>query len=223
MENLHPWIDITFPISNGMTTWPGDIPVQLRRTATIGVLGSDANVSTLSLSAHTGTHIDAPLHFIKGGKDITQIPVEDLIGYSKIFHITDPQQITFSELKEMPIEDGDILLFRTRNSDKMWINTPFKEDYVYLSTSAAKYLVKMGVRCIGVDYLSVGGMENGVDVHRILLNAGITIIEGLRMQDVVPGLYEIIAMPMKIHGADGAPARVVVRRITDSENDEAPL
>jgi arylformamidase len=206
-----------------MTTWPGDIPVQLRRTATIGVQGSDANVSSLSISAHTGTHIDAPLHFIKGGKDITQIPLEDLIGYTKIFHITDPQQITFSELKELPIEEGDILLFRTRNSDKTWINASFMEDYVYLSTNAAKYLVKMGVRCIGVDYLSVGGMENGGDVHRILLKEGITIIEGLRMHDVVPGLYEFIALPMKINGADGAPARVVIRRITDSENDEVPL
>lgn len=223
MENLHPWIDITFPISNGMTTWPGDTSVQLHRNATIGVQGSDANVSSLSLSAHTGTHIDAPLHFIKGGKDITQIPLNDLIGYTKIFHITDPQQITFSELKELPIEEGDTLLFRTRNSDKNWISAPFMNDYVYLSTNAARYLVRMGVRSIGVDYLSVGGMTNGVDVHRILLNAGINIIEGLRLQDVVPGLYEFIALPLKIHGADGAPARVVIRRITDSENDDAPL
>jgi len=223
MENLHPWIDITFSINNGMITWPGDAPVQLKRTSTIGVDGANANVSSISMSAHTGTHIDAPLHFIRGGKDITQIPVGELIGYTKIFHITDPQQITFSELKELPIEEGDILLFRTRNSDVNWINAPFMEDYVYLSVNAAQYLVKAGVKCIGVDYLSVGGMENGADVHKILLNAGITIIEGLKLNDVVPGLYEIIAMPIKLQGADGAPARVVVRRITDTEGDEPPV
>ena len=223
MENLHPWIDITFPVSNGMTTWPGDQPVQLKRTSTIGVDGATSNVTSLSMSAHTGTHIDAPLHFIRGGKDITQVKVEELIGYTKIFHITDPQQITFSELKELPIEEGDILLFRTRNSDTNWINVPFKEDYVYLSINAAQYLVKVGVKCIGVDYLSVGGMENGVEVHKTLLNAGITIIEGLKLNDVVPGLYEIIALPMRIQGADGAPARVVIRRITDTEGEEPPL
>lgn len=223
MENLQPWIDITFPISNGMTTWPGDAPVQLKRISTIGVEGASANVSTLSISAHTGTHIDAPLHFIKGGKDISQIPLDELIGYTKIFHITDPQQITFSELKELPIEEGDILLFRTRNSDKVWVNAPFMEDYVYLSTNAAQYLVRAGVKCVGVDYLSVGGKDNNSDVHKILLNAGITIIEGLRLTDVVPGLYEIIAMPMKIQGGDGAPARVVVKRITDQASDEIPI
>ncbi|RZK45016.1 MAG: cyclase family protein [Pedobacter sp.] len=222
MENLHPWIDITFPISNGMTTWPGDPPVQLKRMSTIGMEGALANVTTISMSAHTGTHIDAPLHFIRGGKDITQVEPETLIGYTKLFHITDPQQITFSELKELPIEDGDILLFRTRNSEKNWINSPFKEDYVYLSVNAAQYLVKTGVKCIGVDYLSVGGMDNGVQVHKILLSAGITIIEGLKLNDAVQGLYEIVALPMKIQGSDGAPARVVIRRITDSHGADPP-
>ena len=206
------WLDVTLPISNGMVTWPGDKRVEVSKSSAIGTNGSEANVTAISLSAHTGTHMDAPLHFFPDGTDITHIPFIHLIGPAKVIHITDPHQITFSELKEADIEKGDRLLFRTRNSDSDWSMKPFMKDYVYLSTNAAQYLVKHGIICIGVDYLSVAGEENGREVHQLLLGEGITIIEGLNLKTIVPGTYEMIALPMKIAGADGAPARVVIRK-----------
>jgi arylformamidase len=209
-DNL--WLDITIPIRNGMVTWPGDRTVTVSKSSTIGVNDAEANVTAISLSAHTGTHIDAPLHFMPDGTDITTIPFDHLIGPAKVIHITDAHQITFSELKEADIESGDRLLFRTRNSDSDWSMQPFMEDYVYLSTNAAQYLIKLGVMCIGVDYLSVAGEENGKEVHQLILGEGITIIEGLDLRAIVPGNYEMIALPMKIAGADGAPARVLIRK-----------
>ena len=214
--NSNGWIDITMPLISNMVVWQGDDPVRILRTSRIEKQG--VNITKLSMGAHSGTHIDAPLHFIKGGKDISRLDLDQLIGYTKIFHITDPQQITFSELKELPIEEGDRILFRTRNSDFDWLRRPFLKDYVYLSTNAAQYLVKLGVRCIGVDYLSVAGLENGTEVHELLLNADVAIIEGLNLQQVRPGLYEMVALLLKIKGADGAPARVVVRRIEPGED-----
>jgi arylformamidase len=205
-----------------MVTWPGDIPVQLTKHFTIGQDVAEANLTSLSFSAHTGTHIDAPLHFLKDGQDITGLPLNDLIGPVRVIHITDPQQITFSELKEFNIDTGDRLLFRTRNSDTDWSMLPFNNDYVYLSTNAAQYLLSLGVKLIGVDYLSVAGMENSTEVHQLLLNEGIIIIEGLNLREVVPGEYEMIALPLKIQGGDGAPARVVIKKTAHSTGDEAP-
>jgi arylformamidase len=216
------WIDITTTITNAMVTWPGDESVQVFAASSIGKHGSDANVTNLSLSAHTGTHIDAPLHFLPDGKDIAALELDDLIGPVRVIHITDPQQITFTELKEYTIDRGDRVIFRTRNSDTDWTMEPFREDYVYLSTNAAQYLVSLGIKFIGVDYLSVAGMENGTEVHQLLLNEGIVIAEGLNLREVVPGDYDMIALPLKIAGADGAPARVVIRKKAHTATDEEP-
>jgi len=209
----HDWIDITFPISNQMVTWPGDPPVQLSKSSQIGCDHADANVTHLSMSAHTGTHIDAPLHFIENGKDIASLDLATLTGKVYVCPIENEVEITVAELQQRNMEGVDKILFKTVNSQKDWINSPFFESYVHLSTDAAQWLVNLGVTCIGIDYLSIGGMENGVAVHKILLGAGITILEGLNMKDVQPGLYEMVALPLKIIGADGAPARVLLREI----------
>jgi arylformamidase len=213
------WIDITIPISNDLVHWPGDEAVNISRTAAISA-GDEVNLTTLSFSAHTGTHIDAPLHYIEDGSDITQIDPDRLIGAVKIFHITDARQITFGELKELPIYEGDRIFFRTRNSDLDWSREPFMEEFVGLSSNAAKYLARLGIKTVGVDYLSVASPGHDLVVHQTLLSAEICIIEGLDLRDTVPGQYEMVALPLSILGADGAPARVFIRRYYAGEEEK---
>ena len=136
-----------------------------------------------------------------------------LNGPAKVFHIQNEKHIALNEIKDLPISAGDRVLFRTRNSDKPWAMTPFQQDYVYLATDAALYLKECGVSCIGIDYLSIAGEANGTEVHQLLLGAGICIIEGLDLHKTEPGTYEMVCLPLKIKGADGAPARVIIRKI----------
>ena len=209
----HNWIDVSTPISAEIVVWPGDDPVSISKRSQIGINGAEANVSSIRMSAHTGTHVDAPLHFIAGGADVTALDLDSLVGPVQVISIADQRQITGAELAGHSIEPGSRVLFRTVNSDKDWLRSPFDPDYVYLSSEAAQYLVSLGIRTIGVDYLSVAGEENGAAVHRLLLGAGITILEGLMMKDIAPGTYEMVALPLKLEGSDGAPARVILRRI----------
>ena len=209
---MHNWIDISTTLEDGMVHWPGDIPVRIQQTSSLAA-GDEANVTSLSMSAHTGTHVDAPRHFIAEGKDITQLSLEVLTGPAKIFHIQDPKIITLTEIKDLPITVGDRILFRTRNSDQDWTMQSFREDYVYLATDAALFLKAKGIVCVGIDYLSIAGKENGAEVHKQLLGAGIVIIEGLNLRETEPGNYEMVCLPLKIKGADGAPARVIIRKI----------
>jgi arylformamidase len=206
------WIDISVTIQDGMVHWPGDERVNLHRTSSIND-GEEANVTAISMSAHTGTHIDAPLHFIKDGKDVTQIALDKLTGEANIFQIENEQAITLEVIKNFEINKGDRVLFKTKNSEKDWTMRPFNKNYIYLATDAAKYLKEKGVACIGIDYLSIAGEINGAEVHKILLGAEICIIEGLNLKNIEPGFYEMICLPLKLKGADGAPARVVIRKI----------
>lgn len=209
------WIDISFSLFPEMVVWPGDEKVSIRKTAQIGQDGSDANVTAISMSAHTGTHIDAPLHFIENGGDITSLPLSALTGIVKVIEIKNRQEINIDELRQHSITKDDKIIFKTVNTETNWINEPFKANYVYLNPEAARYLVSVGVTTIGIDYLSIGGMETGIEVHKILLGADIVIIEGLNMAAIDPGSYEMFALPLKLTGADGAPARVIVRRVAN--------
>lgn len=212
------WIDITATISNDLVVWPGDPAVSITKRSTIGENGAEANVSHLSLSAHTGTHMDAPLHFLANGNDIMRTDIDALIGHAKVFHISNSKEITYNEIKDLPIQQGDRVLFRTRNSDTDWEQLPFIDEYVYLTPEAARFLVEKEIRTLGIDYLSVGGKEGGVEVHKILLGAPVHIIEGLRLNNVEPGDYEMICLPMKVKGSDGAPARVVIKPYKPAAN-----
>jgi arylformamidase len=209
----HHWIDISFSISEDIVTWPGDPKVKLSKASEIGREGADANVSSIFMSAHTGTHIDAPLHFIKDGKDIASLDLATLTGQVQIVEITDHTQVTKSELLQHNLKGIDKIIFKTVNSRSDWSKKAFNDRFVHLGIDAAQYLVTLGIKTVGVDYLSVGGMDNGTEVHHVLLGAGITILEGLNLTDILPGVYEMIALPIKIKGADGAPARVIVRQI----------
>jgi len=174
--------------------------------------GDVANVSKLSMGAHTGTHMDAPLHFFRTGKGIDTMPLTATIGRARVIEIRDPESIKPEELGSYQLQRGERILFRTRNSARCWQTNDFVEDFVYISQEAARYLAVQEVQTVGVDYLSVGGFfKDGVETHHALLEAGIWIIEGLNLSNVVPGTYELVCLPLRIEGSDGAPSRAILR------------
>jgi arylformamidase len=204
------WFDVTVPISDGMLNWPGDPEVKIKKRSSIAD-GDEANVSGIHFGVHTGTHMDAPLHFIDGADDITTVSPEELIGKARVIDIEHPEFIGKKELEGKKIQEGERVLFKTRNSGEEWFTQEFKEDFVYLNDEGAEFLAEIGVKVIGIDYLSIGKFEEAEKTHKILLNKGIWIIEGLYLQDVPAGDYEMYALPLKITGADGAPVRVVLK------------
>lgn len=205
------WIDISVPLRTGMVHWPGDPGVDIRRVQDMD-RGDGNNVSHLSMGAHTGTHMDAPLHFLPSAPAIDQLPLEATVGHARVISIEDPKTITVDELVKYDIAEGERLLFHTRNSERCWRSEEFVRDFVYITEEAARYLAERSVRAVGVDYLSVGGFDaDGPRIHRILLEAGIWIIEGLDLSAASPGDYELVCLPLKITGADGAPARAIIR------------
>ena len=207
------WIDVTISLKDGMVNWPGDIPVSITKAATIE--NDNVNVTSIHLSAHTSTHIDAPLHFLKDGKDVSELSLAALIGLVRVVEINNEKEITLLEIKDISIKKGDRLLFKTRHSSIDWSMSPFQIDYVFLSEEAAHYLAEKEIACVGIDYLSIAEFNNGALVHRILLEKNIIIIEGLKLTNVEAGFYDMICLPLKIKGGDGAPARVVIRKITE--------
>jgi len=194
-----------------MVHWPGDPEVTIERMRKIES-GDDCNVSTIFMSAHTGTHIDSPFHFVKSGVGIHDLPLSAVIGKARVIEIVDPESIKAEELRLHHIRKGERILFKTLNSEHCWKTDDFVEDFVYISTDSSKYLVDTKVRTIGVDYLSVGGYNKNINqVHQVLLKSGIWIIEGLNLSRVKQGTYELICLPVKIEKGDGAPARAVLR------------
>ncbi|MFM7022152.1 MAG: cyclase family protein [Flavobacteriales bacterium] len=206
------WIDVTVDIRHGMLHWPGDHDVEITKSASIPE-GSAANVTYIQLSAHTGTHVDAPLHFIDGGKDIASIALHRLMGKVKVIEISDPKEITLKEIKDKITADDQRVIFKTRNSQSDWFMKDFTESFVYLATDAAIFLREKGILTVGIDYLSIAGMDNGIEVHRILLGEEIFIIEGLDLRNIQSGDYEMICLPLKIQTSDGSPARVLLKKI----------
>lgn len=196
-------IDISTPIANGMAVWPGDAAVRVMTEPF-----EHGQLTSLAMSAHTGTHIDAPLHFVAGGLGIDEMPLEATVGPCQVVEVRDPVAIRREHLP--PMAPGARVLFKTANSR---YEGAFNEEFVYLSAEAALRLVESGARCVGIDYLSIGGFHQDlVETHRILLGAGVWVIEGLRLAQVEPGEYQLICLPLKIAGADGAPARAVLVR-----------
>jgi arylformamidase len=206
------WIDISVPVRNGMVHWPGDPDFHIER-ATDQDKGDVATVSRMALGVHTGTHMDAPLHFIRNARSIDTMPLDATVGTARVIPIRDPKSITREELMEHAITVGERILFQTANSQHAWKSDSFEEDFVFISQDGARYLAECGVRTVGVDYLSVGGFrQDGVETHEALLGAGIWIIEGLNLSGVAPGVYELVCLPLRLVGAEGSPARAILRR-----------
>ena len=207
--------DVSVMLHAGMVHWPGDPVVAITRTSDIA-RGDSATVSKLSMGSHTGTHMDAPLHFFRGGKGLEKMPLQATVGPARVIAIRDPKWITPDELRPHRIHRGERILLKTSNSTRCWKTDHFVKDFVHFSTEAARFLAARRVRTVGMDYLSVGGYRerNGVAVHRTLLGAGIWIMEGLNLSRVRPGRYELICLPLRIYASDGAPARAILRPIS---------
>ncbi len=207
------WIDVSVPLHNGMAHWPGDEPFQRHETLRMAQ-GDECNVSKMTCTVHIGTHMDAPRHFIADGAGIEALPFDAVIGPARVIAIADPELIRVSEIEPYKIASGERILFRTRNSEFAWKTGSFEKQFVHIPHDTAEYLASSGVRTVGVDYLSVGGFESdGPETHRALLKGGVWIIEGLNLVGIEAGDYELICLPLKLVDSDGAPARVVVRKL----------
>jgi arylformamidase len=205
------WIDITVTIHSGMAHWPTDEAVGIERICDLD-RGDDYNLSRILMSLHTGTHMDAPIHFIKDGIGIDGMPLDVAIGPARVIEITDKELIRPPELQNHDIQKGERILFKTSNSASLWKANTFTEEFVSISEDGAEYLADKGILLVGVDYLSVGGFNTDiVKVHLSLLQAGIWIVEGLDLSRVEPGRYELVCLPLKVDRGDGAPARAILR------------
>jgi arylformamidase len=207
------WIDVSIPLRNGMVNWPGDAPFS--RIETLRIANGDVcNLSQFCSSAHIGTHMDAPRHFLADGHGMETMPIEATVGPARVIAIHDPELIRVRELEPHRLAGGERVLFKTRNSEHHWKTHEFQEKFVHIPEATALYLAERGVQTVGVDYLSVGGYEtDSAETHRALLGAGIWVIEGLNLEHVEPGDYELVCLPLKLVGSDGAPARAILRRI----------
>ena len=205
--------DVTVPIRSGMPIYEGDPPVKIEAASALAK-GDSANVSFLQLGAHTGTHVDAPAHFIEGAVKIDSLPLDVLVGPARVIHVPEDRTEIDSEfLSSCDLEGVERILFRTRNS-KFWNGEGFRKDFTHLLPEAAEMLVNRGVQLVGTDYLSIEKFHSGHHrTHIALLSRGVIIVEGLNLSEVPAGDYELICLPLKIaEGAgDGAPARVVLR------------
>lgn len=211
MAQANKWIDISVTIKAGMVHWPGDEPVRIKHIHKISKGGKN-NLSAISMGCHTGTHIDAPLHFIARGAGINRMPFDATVGPARVFEIKDKRINTIEELLPYRIKKGERIILKTSNS-LLWKNDKFVKNFVYIPGPTAEYIAAIGIRCIGVDYLSVGGFhKDGSITHKILLRAGIWIIEGLNLSNVRPGNYDLICLPLKILDSDGAPARAIIKQ-----------
>jgi arylformamidase len=205
------WIDVSVTVRHGMPHWPDNPSIVLERAMDIG-RGDDCNLSHLAMGVHSGTHMDGPVHFIHGAPGLDEMPLAATMGQARVIEIAHPSEVTVDELRAHGIRAGERVLFRTSNSPRCWQTDSFVEDFVFISEQAAVHLADTGVQTVGIDYLSVGGFHaDGAKIHRILLDAGIWIIEGLDLSPVRAGTYELICLPVKLHGSDGAPARAILR------------
>jgi arylformamidase len=204
--------DITLPISPSMPVWPGDPSVVLELVSSMDA-GAHDNVSRLACSVHTGTHVDAPHHFLNDHRTVEGLSLDVLIGPAQVIQIPDEIDLITAEILEkaaIPIGTSRLLL-KTRNS-RLWERgeEDFVKDFVALSEDGAGWLVSFGVELVGIDYLSIAPFKHSLVAHQVLLEPGIVILEGLDLSAVPPGAYSLYCLPLKLVGSDGAPARAIL-------------
>jgi arylformamidase len=209
-------IDISVPLQNEMPFWPRSEGFSIEQVFFLERDG--ANVSAFRTDVHAGTHIDAPLHIFPDGGPLESIPLTSLIGPAEVVDLPGRKMISAEELKSVTPDGTERLLIRTDNS-RLWKNgvKTFQEDFVALTVQAVQWIVDQGILAVGVDYLSIQSYKGDRRVHEILLSAKVTIIEGLNLSDAPPGHYELICLPIRLLGVDGAPARAVLRELPQEE------
>ena len=204
--------DISLSISPDLPVWPGDPSVELEQVVSMDK-GEHVNVSHLSAGVHIGTHVDAPHHFMNDGRTIEQLSLEVLTGPCYVAQLPDGiEAITAEVLDGMPVPAGvKRILFGTSNS-RFWSRgeTEFQEDFVAVTEDGAEWLVEHGIQLIGIDYLSVAPYSASIPTHRVLLGAGVVVVEGLDLSAVPRGFYDLYCLPLKLLGSDGAPARAIL-------------
>jgi arylformamidase len=210
------WVDVSVPIYAGMVHFPDNPSIEIETLSHVD-RGDLCTVSRLTMGSHTGTHIDAPIHFLPGGTGAEQIPVENLIGPARVIEIKDPDAVTAEELRVHKLGARERLLFKTSNSERCWKTSQFVPDFVSIAEDAASYLASLNTLAVAIDYLSAGSPQT----HRTLLGAGVVIIEGLNLTGISQGRYELLCLPLKILGGDGAPARVLLRVSEASDESKA--
>lgn len=207
-----PIYDISLTISPSMPVWPGDPPVKFTQTEAMDA-GAEYNLTRLDISAHTGTHVDAPHHFLNDDRTVESLPLEVLTGPCYVVQLPDDvDEISAEVLDRIPLAAGTTrILFGTRNS-RFWVQgeNRFQEDFVAVSEDGAVWLVERGIKLVGIDYLSVAPFTDSVPTHQVLLKAGVVVLEGINLSQVQRGFYDLFCLPLKLAGADGAPARAIL-------------
>ena len=202
--------DATMALRNGMLTFPGDPPFEIRPVFQ-QKQGDPCNLAVMALGTHIGTHVDSPAHYLETGATVDQLPLDTLIGPGMVLDVRGRSVIDRNALESFDPRDRPRVLLKTDNSRKLLEET-FSAEYVCLTEGGAQLLVERGLRLVGIDYLSVDKTDNADGpVHRILLSAGIVVVEGVNLADIPSGPCEIYCLPLKISGGDGAPARMIVR------------
>ena len=201
--------DISIGIDENLPLWPGDPELRLHWAANIEQ-GDLVNLTELSMGIHTGTHIDAPLHFLPNGKPIDSLSLNVFVGEAQVVAIPqDVNLITVDILQDVCEIIAARILFKTKNS-QLWETSKFQQDYVALEASAAQWLVDQGVQLVGIDYLSIAPFKDPAPTHEILLSNDVVIVESLDLRSVEPGLYTLICLPLKLMGREAAPARAIL-------------
>jgi arylformamidase len=209
-------IDITVPLTTDMPMWPGCSGIRITPTMRMDE-GDSYNAARLEFNLHTGTHVDAPRHFLQNGSTVEHLSLDVLIGPSYVAHLPDAADVTPRILTDLKLPPGvERLLLRTRNSE-LWEAkvTEFKEDFVALTHEAAQWIVDNKIRLVGVDYLSVQRFADDSRTHQILLGADTAVLEGLNLSNVRSGFYELICLPLRLIGTEAAPARAILRQIPE--------
>ena len=204
--------DISVPVSNATVVYPGNPEVRIEPAAQIS-RGASSNLSRISFGSHTGTHVDAPRHFFDAGSTIDRLPLNALVGPARVIAFgEDVMSVTAAHLHREDLQNVERVLIRTRNSAFLK-DRQFHSDYTYVAPDAAEFLAALGVKLVGVDYLSIEQFRSGHHkTHRTLLERGIIIVEGLDLSEIAPGDYTLSCLPLRLEGLDGAPARAVLLR-----------
>lgn len=211
MARVPTLLDVSVLLTQGVPTYPGNPEFELQPLKRIADGGS-SNVSRLVMGTHTGTHIDAPKHFIDDGIGVDELALNLLIGRARVVDIPKRGPITADDLAAAGLREDLRVLLKTPNSS-LWNSGGFHQDYAHVAASGARYLVEQGVKVVGIDYLSIEQFKSdGAPAHRTLLSNGVVVIEGLNLSEAEPGMYEMYCLPLRIAGGDGAPARVVLKR-----------
>lgn len=203
--------DVSVPIRDGGLVYPGNPEIHISLQQSVA-LGAGANVSVIAFGSHTGTHVDAERHFFDDGKGVDQIPLETLMGPATVLEYgPETTAVTRADLEARRLSGVERVLLKTRNSGYLTQDHAFHKDYTYLSPDGAEYLVELGVKLVGIDYLSIEQFHSGHHrTHLTLLGAHVVIVEGLDLSDVPAGRYDFCCLPIRLAGCDGAPARAVL-------------